>query len=186
MAEEQAEGLTWEDVPQFMEDLRATARALLRGEGNAASVQTTSLVNEVLRRQRHAGQDWNTVTWANRQHFFGNARRALWQVLYDRARQRKTQKRTREVHLNEVQWANMAYMAEEEPEQLLALKKVVEELKQTHPQWAAIVEHRFFEGLSTPKIAQMLDVPAHTIDNWWRRDIRPLLRREVQRVVQEE
>jgi RNA polymerase sigma factor (TIGR02999 family) len=186
MAEERAASLTWEDVPQYKEDLQKMARALLQGEGKAESVQTTEVVNAALWRQRRAGQDWDTVTWVNRQQFFRFAHHVMRQFLKDRARARRTQKRMRTVHLDEAQWANMAQAVEEVPEQVQALLKVLEELKQTHPQWADIVEYRYFSGLTIHETAQMLGVQEHTVDNRWRRNILPLLRREVRRIVQEE
>ena len=68
--------LSWDELYPFMEEVKALARGLLRHEHHA-SLQTTALVLSALRRQRHADQDWQTVTWANRQYFFGALYRAM-------------------------------------------------------------------------------------------------------------
>jgi len=186
MAEEQAAELRWEDLPQYMEELRTMARALLRQEGHAESVQVTSLMNAALQKQRRREQAWETVTWENRYQFFGFAHRAMRQVLIDRAKIRHAEKRTREVHLDEGQWANMAQAAEDVPAQVLALHQVLEALEQTYPEWVAIVEYRYYSGLTYSQIARIMGKSEDTIENCWRRDILPLLRKEVRRIVQEE
>jgi hypothetical protein len=62
------ERLRWEDVVLLLDEVKAMARGLLRRE-NGASLQTTALVLSALRRQRYADQDWEQVTWPNRQYF---------------------------------------------------------------------------------------------------------------------
>jgi hypothetical protein len=61
--------LSWDELYPLLEEGKALARGLLRREHHA-SLQTTALVLTALRRQRSADQDWQTVTWANRQYFF--------------------------------------------------------------------------------------------------------------------
>lgn len=60
---------SWDDVFLLLDDVKAMARGMLRRK-RGASLQTTALVLSALRRQRLADQDWEQVTWPNRQYFF--------------------------------------------------------------------------------------------------------------------
>lgn len=79
--------LSWDDVVLLLDERKAMAWGLLRRERHA-SLQTTALVVSALRRQRLADQDWECVTWANRQYFFGALYRAMERVVLDHARVR--------------------------------------------------------------------------------------------------
>ena len=75
------EGLSWDEISTH-------GRGESPGPGAAppgapASLQTTALVLTALRHQRHADQDWQTVTWANRHYFFG-ARRSTGALVASR------------------------------------------------------------------------------------------------------
>src|SRR5437588_1148469 len=79
--------LSWDDVYLLLDEVKAMARGVLRRERDA-SLQTTALVLSALRRQRYAGQDWDQVTWPNRQYFFGALYRAMERAVLDHARSR--------------------------------------------------------------------------------------------------
>jgi hypothetical protein len=81
------DNLSWDDLFPFMTEVKALARGLLRRE-HQASLQTTGLVLTALRRQRLTDQDWQSVTWPNRQYFFGAMYRAMTRALLDHARVR--------------------------------------------------------------------------------------------------
>jgi hypothetical protein len=76
--------LSWDELYPLLEEVKALARGLQCHECHA-SLQTTALVLSALRRQRLADQDWQTVTWANRQYFFGALYRAMERTLLDHA-----------------------------------------------------------------------------------------------------
>jgi RNA polymerase sigma factor (TIGR02999 family) len=155
-----------------MEVVKALARGLLRHERHA-SLQTTALVLSALRRQRAADQDWSHVTWANRQYFFGALYRAMTRVLLDharaRARRREIPVRPEHLQVNDLQHA----MARE-PAQVVALLDALAELKRQQPQWAEVIEHRFYGGLTLEETARMMAVDERTIRRWWDR-ARPVL-----------
>src|SRR5262245_52346283 len=68
-------------------ELHRIARANMRREARAVTLQPTALVNEVyLRLAPEAG-------WESRQHFFGAAAEAMRRILVDQARRRLSQKR---------------------------------------------------------------------------------------------
>jgi RNA polymerase sigma factor (sigma-70 family) len=148
------------------------ARGLLRRE-HQASLQTTALVLTALRRQRPANQDWQTVTWANRQYFFGALYRAMERALLDHARAR-ARRREIPVRPEDLEVDDLQYALEREPAQVVALLDALAELKQQQPQWAEALEHRFYGGLTLEETACMMAVDERTIRRWWDR-ARPVL-----------
>src|SRR5215470_3168790 len=137
--------LSWDEIWPFLEEGKALARGLLRRERHA-SLHTTALVLSALRRQRPADQDWQTVTWANRQYFFGALYRAMERALLDHARAR-ARRREIPVRPEDLQLDHVQHALEREPAQVVALLDALAELKQ-QPQWAAAIEHRFYGGLT--------------------------------------
>jgi RNA polymerase sigma factor (TIGR02999 family) len=165
------ESLSWDDLYPFMEEVKAMARALLRQEHHAASVQTTALVLTALRRQRRADQDWSTVTWANRRYFLGAMYQAMQRALLDQGRKRAATKRRAEVLVRpeDLQLLNLPQALEETPEQVVALCEALDWLTQHEPQWAAALEHRFYGGLTLEDTARVMGVSSKTIQRWWQR-----------------
>jgi len=164
--------LSWDELYPFLEEGKALARGLLRREHHA-SLQTTALVLTALRRQRPADQDWQTVTWVNRQYFFGALYRAMTRALLDHARAR-ARRREIPVRPEDLEFDDLRYALEREPAQVVALLEALAELKQQQPQWAAAIEHRFYGGLTLEETARMMEVDERTIRRWWDR-ARPVL-----------
>lgn len=164
----------WDDLSGLFEECRAMAHALLLRE-QGASIQSTALVLTALRRQRRTDQDWQEVRWANRKYFFGAIYKAMRRALIDQARHRKSQKRQRETTLDPERFARVLehYSIDthlnEEPEIVAALMQTLEDLKHEEPDWAAMIEHRFFSGLTLNETAAMMDVSVKTIQRWWLR-----------------
>jgi RNA polymerase sigma factor (sigma-70 family) len=167
-----ADDISWDELYPFMAEVKAMARGLLQRE-RQASLQTTALVLSALRRQRHANQTWETVTWATRRYFFGAMYQAMQQSLLDharaRARRRDTPIRPEDLELDDLQRT-----MEREPAQVVALLEALAELKQAQPQWVEALEHRFYSGLTLEETARMMDVDERTIRRWWDR-ARPVL-----------
>jgi DNA-directed RNA polymerase specialized sigma24 family protein len=170
--------ISWDDVPSLLDDVKALARGLLRRE-RQASLQTTALVLTALRRQRHADQDWQTVTWANRRYFFGALYRAMERALLDHAR---TRARRREIPVSpeDLQIDDLQQALAREPAQVVALLEALAELRQAQPQWVEAIEHRFYGGLTLEETARMMAVDERTIRRWWDQT-RPVL---AHRIVQ--
>ena len=159
--------LSWDELYPFLEEVKALARGLLRHERHA-SLQTTALVLSALRRQRSADQDWQTVTWANRQYFFGALYRAMERTLVDHARAR-ARRREVPVRPEDLQVDDLQQAMDQEPGQVMALLDALAELKQAQPQWAEAIAHRFYGGLTLEETARMMAVDERTIRRWWDR-----------------
>jgi DNA-directed RNA polymerase specialized sigma24 family protein len=175
--------LSWDELYPLLEEVKALARGLLRHERHA-SLQTTALVLTALRRQRLADQDWQTVTWANRQYFFGALYRAMERALLDHARAR-ARRREVPVRPEDLQLDDLQHAMAREPAQVVALLDALAELKQQQPQWAATIEHRFYGRLTLEETACMMDVDERTIRRWWDR-ARPVLAHRILQLLNAE
>jgi RNA polymerase sigma-70 factor, ECF subfamily len=172
------ERMTWDALYPLMDEVKAMARGLLRHE-RQTSLQTTALVLSALRRLRAADEDWGHVTWASRRYFFGALYRAMERALIDHARARA---RRREIPVSpeDLQVDELPQALEREPAQVVALVEALAELRQTEPQWAEAIEHRFYGGLTLEETARMMEVDERTVRRWWTR-ARPVL---AQRIVE--
>ena len=169
---ESEDSIGWDDLTGLLDECRAMAhRLLLREQGS--SIQSTALVLTALRRQRCTGQDWAEVQWVDRKYFFGAVYKAMRRALIDQARHRNTNKRKGETTLDPEQFARalehhaIDLSLNEEPQIVEALMNALEDLKQDEPEWAAMIEHRYFSGLTLDQTAAMMDVSSKTIQRWW-------------------
>jgi hypothetical protein len=159
--------LRWDDIVILLDEVKAMARGLLREERNV-SLQTTALVLSALRRQRHADQDWQEVTWPNRQYFFGALYRAMTRVVLDHARVR-ARRRESPVRPGDLELDDLPQTLAREPAQVVALLDALADLRQTQPQWVAAIEHRYYGGLTLEETARMMAVDERTVRRWWDR-----------------
>jgi AraC-like DNA-binding protein len=179
------ETITWEDLPSFMAEIRARARALLKRERHTASLQITELVDTAIRRLAPAGEDWSKATWQNREHFIATLYCAMQWALNDHADRRIAVKRDvrRTVYLEELQLHDLLRTTEEAPEQVVALFEAIQDLAKTHPEWVPVVQARYL-GLTIAEIAQDRGMSERTVTREWRQ-ARLWLHKEVLRRLHE-
>jgi RNA polymerase sigma factor (TIGR02999 family) len=175
--------LSWDHIYLLLDEVKAMARGMLRRE-RKASLQTTALVLSALRRQRYADQDWSQVTWPNRQYFFAAMYRAMERVLLDHAR-RRARRREFPVRPEDLQFDDLYQTLTREPALVVALLDALAELRQTQPQWAEAIEHRYYGGLTLEETACMMAVDERTIRRWWDRARLVLAQRIIQRMNEE-
>ncbi|MGE0553956.1 MAG: ECF-type sigma factor [Gemmatimonadales bacterium] len=162
-------------VAGLYDELRRLARIHLRRERREHTLGTTGLVHEAY--LRLAGQEG--LAGADRTHFFAAASNTMRRVLVDYARRRNRAKRgggAQAVPLDDV----AEYLSEAEATELLALDAALERLAAVDPRGSAVVEHRFFGGLSQEETADLLGVSTKTIQRDWLA-ARAWLRKEVAR-----
>lgn len=181
------ENLTWDDVHQVMQELRQIAQRLLTLENNAQSLTPTGLVLTALRRQVPCERDWQDVTWKDRSYFLGAMYQAMRRALIDHARARNAKKRSRlrTVRVEEIRLDDLAGTAEKHPEHVEALTLALERLRVERPEWAALVEHRYFAGYTIGETARVLGRSEKTVRRWWEQ-ARVLLHDEVLRLLNTE
>lgn len=156
-------------------ELKKLARAQLRFGRTATSLDTSALVHEAYLKLVRA----ESLTLADRGHFFALAAKAMRQILIGHAEALRRQKRgggAVMLPLDEELVAPALWQAE----QLLAVDVALAELERLAPRLARIVELRFFVGLNEIEIAALLEQSERTVRRDWRK-ARAFLHAELER-----
>jgi RNA polymerase sigma factor (TIGR02999 family) len=115
--------------------------------------------------------DQTRVEWADRTHFFAVAAQAMRRVLVDHARRHfaarrgGTARRMVSLEAFEVEAANLA--PDDRADLLIALDEALGRLALIDARQAAVVELRFFGGLTADEAAQALKVTTRTVERDW-------------------
>jgi RNA polymerase sigma factor (TIGR02999 family) len=149
-------------IPLVYDELRRLAGRYMRRESRGHTLQTSALVNEAYLRL----VDQKSVKWQNRAHFFGVAAQLMRRILVDHARSRLRAKRGG--------GAEMVSLAEsgatsEEVAEVIALDVALKDLAEMDPRKSQIVEMKFFGGLTTEEMAEVLKVTSRTVEREWRK-----------------
>lgn len=148
-------------LPVVYDELRAIARARLRGERPGHTLQTTSLVHEAY--LRLVGGD--APPWSGRAHFFHAAAEAMRRILIEHARSRSRLKRGGDrvrVDLEEAPGAEGP-----DPDEVLAVDQAIRRLEEVDDRAADVVRLRYFAGLSVEETAKALDLSERTVMREW-------------------
>lgn len=154
------------------EEFRKLAARYLKREGAAHTLQPTALVHEAFMKL----VDQSRVEWQGRTHFFAVGAQVMRRILVDHARRRKRVKRgggRQRIALDE-----QIALSPGRDEDLLAVDEALAKLTEVDPRQAAIVELRFFGGLSVAEVAEVLGVSKRTVESEWTM-VRAWLRREL-------
>jgi len=138
-------------------ELRGIAAARLRQERHC-SLSIGDLVNEAILKLFRL----NVMELQSRAHILALTSRLMRQILIDEARKRATAKRN---HAPATLTTNVAHW--EMPVDLMMVEQALNDLAKIDPQRAQIVEMRFFGGMSTADIADVLGVSEPTIKRRW-------------------
>jgi len=149
-------------MPLVYHELRRLAGRYMRRESQGHTLQTSALVNEAYLRL----VDQKSVKWQNRAHFFGVAAQLMRRILVDHARSRLRAKRGG--------GAQMVSLVEsgatsEEVAEVIALDVALKDLAEMDPRKSQIVEMKFFGGLTTEEMAEVLKVTSRTVEREWRK-----------------
>ena len=147
-------------VPLVYKELRRLAHRRLRSERPDHTLQSAELVHEAYLRLQ-GGQPGDL---RNRAHFLAIASRQMREILVDYARTRRANKRDggRRIALDDP--AALRVCGDTE---LLALDTALDELSRLDERQGKIVEMKFFGGLSSPEISEVLGISRATIDRDW-------------------
>jgi RNA polymerase sigma factor (TIGR02999 family) len=159
-------------LPIVYEELRRLARRYMRNERPEHTLQTTALIHEAYLRL----VDQRKTQWQNRAQFFAVAAHMMRRILVDYARRRAYQKRgggSFNVFLEE-----NAVIARERGPEIVALDSALERLAAIDARKARVVELRYFGGLETQEIADVLGISAVTVTRDWKM-AKALLRQEL-------
>ena len=150
-------------LPLVHGELRKIARRQMSHERPGHTLQATALINEAY--LKLLGQE--RYEWQNRAHFFAVCAQIMRHILIDHARAHTREKRGGGAI--QVSLDNVAVIAGEKAEQLLALDEALDSLQRLDPQKAKIVELRYFGGLSIEEAAEVLNISPRTVRREWQR-----------------
>lgn len=149
-------------LPLVYDELRKLAAARLDREQPGQTLQATALVHAAFIRLVDVEQAQH---WNSRGHFFAAAAEAMRRILVEQARKRGRLKRggNRErLDLDALQFS-----VPEVADELLALDEALTAFALKHPEKAALVQLRFFAGLTVDEAARSLGIGSSTADRHW-------------------
>jgi RNA polymerase sigma-70 factor (ECF subfamily) len=147
-------------LPLVYAELHRLAASYMRRERQDHTLQPTALINEAY--LRLAGGD---VNWQSREHFIGVAAHVMRRVLVDYARAHKAKMRGGE--LRRVELDEGLAISVERTEEMLTLDEALNRLTEVNPRQAAVVELRYFGGLSIEQIAAVLTISPRSVKRDW-------------------
>jgi len=144
----------------LMPDLRRIARRCFRGERSDHTLQPTALVNEAFFRLAAA----RNIDWQDRGHFFAIAARVMRRYLIDHARSQPG------VELLPFDGLPEGVLGRHTRLELaVAVDSLLDELEDESRQQRAVVELKFFLGLTDEEAAGALGLTLHTLQREWYR-----------------
>jgi RNA polymerase sigma factor (TIGR02999 family) len=149
-------------MPAVYEELHRLAVARLRHERSDHTLQPTALVHEAYLRLI----DQKQADWRNRAQFFGLAAAMMRRILVNHARDRAAQKRGGAAE--RVSLSAAAEWAGEQDLDLLGLDDALSRLAALDARKGQIVDLKFFAGLNTEEIAEVLQISPSTVERDWR------------------
>ncbi len=142
--------------------LQKLASSFLRKERADHTLQTTELINEaylrLIRQQK--------VAWEQRDHFFAIIGRMMRRILVDHARRRTFVKHGGEMERLPEEALEQQTMTVRDPE-FVALDEALDALEKESSDLAAVVELRYFVGLTGEEIAESLGISTPTVQRRW-------------------
>lgn len=148
-------------LPLIYDELRQLAAQKLAHETPGHTLQATALVHEAYLRLVGPADERR---WNDRGHFFAAAAAAMRHILVDNARRKRRAKHggsRRRVPLEDTP------AAPADAEALLALDEALTRLAADDPESAAVVQLRYFAGLSVEEAAQSLGLSRATAYRHW-------------------
>jgi RNA polymerase sigma factor (TIGR02999 family) len=149
-------------LPRVYATLRVIADGAMRRWDSGSTLQPTALVHEAY--LKLFGGEF--PEFADRDHFLAVSANAMRNLLVDRARARRSQKRGGDSEREPIDVLLLGF--EERSTDVLDLHAALEELGAFAPEAARIVEMRFFGGSTAEEAARVLGVSTRTVEREWR------------------
>lgn len=150
-------------VQILYDELKRIAARELGRERPEHTLQPTALVHEAYLRLREV----HGVVWEDRNRFLGFAAHLMRRILVEQARRKATAKRGGSSH--RVTVVEAALVGTDRPPDVLAVDEALSTLSRLDSRKAAVVELRFFGGLTAEETARVLGLSAETVGREWRR-----------------
>ena len=162
--------LSWSDgndsardalLPLVYDDLRQIAGSYLRRERPGHTLQPTALVHEAYLRLI----DQRRVDWRNRAQFVALAAVMMRRILVNHARDRSAAKRGGQVE--RVPLTDAADALAVPQVDVIAIHDALDRLHELDARKSRIVELKFFGGLTTGEISEVMEISPATIEREW-------------------
>jgi RNA polymerase sigma factor (TIGR02999 family) len=151
-------------APRIYRELHRLAVVFMRRERAEPVLQATALVHEVYIKL----VDARNVPLEGKAHFFAICAQMMRRILVDAARKRAAAMHgggLGRIHLDDVIDLDLN---EGKDKRLIALNDALDEMAQSDPRKARVVELRYFGGLSVEDTAAVLNVSVETVTRDWR------------------
>ena len=148
-------------LPVVYDELHRLATQYLSREATGHTLQPTALVNEAYLRL----VDQRRVDWRNRAQFLGIAANMMRRILVNHARDRAALKRGAKAQ--QVSLSLLESPSGRPDVDLIALEDALERLAALDQRKSHVVELKFFGGLNTEEIAEVLQVSGATVEREW-------------------
>ena len=150
-----------EMLPLVYDELRRLAALYLLRERRDHTLEPTALVHEAYLRL----VDQRQVNWRNRAQFVGLAAVMMRRILVNHARDRAADKRGGD--MQRVPLSDVGTFGEPQEMDVIVLHEALDQLAAIDPRKSRIVELKFFGGLTTSEIAEVLELSPATIERDW-------------------
>jgi RNA polymerase sigma factor (TIGR02999 family) len=148
-------------LPVVYEELHRLASHYLNREASGHTLQPTALVNEAYLRL----VDQRQVDWKNRAQFLGVAANLMRRILVNHARDRAAKKRGGGAQ--QVSLSLLEAPSGRPDVDLIALEDAMEGLARRDERKSRVVELKFFGGMTTEEIAEVLQISVATVEREW-------------------
>ena len=159
-------------IPLVYQELHRLAHRYMARERSGHTLQTTALLNEAYLRLVDSAKP----NWQSRTHFFAVSAQVMRRILVDWARSRQALKRGGQERPLELEEALV--VGDAPRTDLVGLDGALKALAALDPRKSAVVELRFFGGLSVEEAAEVLKVSPETVMRDWK-SAKRWLRREL-------
>jgi RNA polymerase sigma factor (TIGR02999 family) len=149
-------------IPLVYDELRKLAAAKLASERPDQTLQATALVHEAYMRLANPAGDRH---WAGRAHFFAAATEAIRRILIDNARRKNRLKHGGD--RDRVALQDLPIEPATPHDDLLALDRALDKLKQVDGTAAELIQLRYFAGLTVQEAADILDISVRSAERTW-------------------
>ena len=148
-------------TPLVYDELRKLAKGFMRNERPSHTLGATALVHEAYLKL----VDERKVDWRGRAHFFGAAANIMRRLLVDHARKRLAAKRGGDLQ-------NAGVLSQEpletNDEDMVALDQALGKLAEFDARKCQVVEMKFFTGMTSQEIAEVLSISDATVERDWK------------------
>jgi RNA polymerase sigma factor (TIGR02999 family) len=139
-------------------ELLRLARYQMAGENAGHLLTPRALLNETYLRLVKA----RGLAWENRRHFFAVAARTMRRCLIEHARSRR---RRRSIPLDLAESPRVALASPLETAAIVG--RLLDQLEKENPEGCAVVELKFFDGLTDQEAAAALNLPLRSVQRRW-------------------